>query len=56
MRIFPCMGKIFCGETFEIPHKISYPYIEKKTIFFKVEILRALRFNSLRPSDAYMRR
>ena len=31
--IFQCMGKIFlCGiskGTFEIPHKISYPYIER---------------------------
>ena len=25
--IFQFMGKIFCV-TFEIPHKISYPYIE----------------------------
>ena len=27
--IFQCMGKIFCVVPFEIPHKISYPYIER---------------------------
>ena len=30
-HMFQCMGKIFCGisnGTFEIPHKVSYPYIE----------------------------
>ena len=34
IHIFQCMGKkdILCGiskVTFEIPHKISYPYIER---------------------------
>ena len=28
IHIFQCMGKIFCVE-FQIPHKISYPYIER---------------------------
>ena len=32
--VFQCMGQIFCVEfqkkcTFEIPHKILYPYIER---------------------------
>ena len=27
--IFQCMGKIFSKSTFEIPHKIFYPYIER---------------------------
>ena len=31
--------------TFEIPHKISYPHIERHN-FYKVEILRALKFKS----------
>ena len=33
IHIFQCMVKIFCVEflkvPFEIPHKISYPYIER---------------------------
>ena len=28
-HIFQSMGKIFCVDAFEIPHKISYPYIER---------------------------
>ena len=42
---------ILCGilkGTFEIPHKISYPYIER----YNVEILRALRFKS---SQAFLK-
>ena len=27
--IFQCMGKLFCVVPFEIPRKISYPYIER---------------------------
>ena len=29
IHIFQCMGKMFCVGTFEIPHKLSYPYIER---------------------------
>ena len=37
-RIFQCMGKIFCVETFEIPHKIFYPYIERCAFHLDVKI------------------
>ena len=40
--IFQCMGKIFCVEfqrvPFEIPHKISYPYIERCEFNSHIEI------------------
>ena len=40
---------ILCGiskDTFEIPHKISYPYIESCRFYPRDENLRALRFKS----------
>ena len=40
---------ILCGiskGTFEIPHKISYSYIERYRFLYNIEILRALRFKS----------
>ena len=41
-HIFQCMGKIIlCGiskGTFEIPHKISYPYIERCVFYSQVKI------------------
>ena len=40
---------ILCGISkvpFEIPHKISYPYIERYVFLYNTEILRALRFES----------
>ena len=41
-HIFQCMGKIFCAEfqrvPFEISHKISYPYIERRGFYSQVEI------------------
>ena len=50
MHIFQCMGKVFYvefqKEIFEIPHKISYPYIARFYFLYKVEILRILRFMS----------
>ena len=40
------MGKIFCVEfkkgTFEIPHKISYPYIERCRLYSQVKIKELL--------------
>ena len=42
MHIFQCMGNIFCLEfqklPFEIPHKISYPYIEGCVVCWEVKI------------------
>ena len=45
---------------FEIPHKISYPYIERYDFYATLKILWALRFKSLyaflkRPSGARYR-
>ena len=40
---------ILCGiskGTFEISHKMSYPYIERYNFLYKAEILRVLRFKS----------
>ena len=40
---------ILCGismGTFEIPHKISYTYIERCGFLYNIEILRALGFKS----------
>ena len=36
IHIFQCMGKIFCVE-FEIPHKISYSYIERYDFYTILE-------------------
>ena len=39
-RIFQCMRDILCGiskGTFEIPHKISYPYIERCEFYSQVK-------------------
>ena len=33
---FQCMGNIFCEEL--IPHKISYPYIERCVLYLQVKI------------------
>ena len=38
---------------FEIPHKISEPYIEKFHFLYKIEILRALRFKR---SEVFLKR
>ena len=40
MQIFQCVGNIFVVEfhwkvTFEIPHKIFYPYIERYNTYTK---------------------
>ena len=45
-----CRVDILCGiskDTFEIPHKISYLYIERKDFSTMLENVRALRFTSL---------
>ena len=42
MRIFQCMGKIFCVE---IPHKISYPYIERYYLIW-CSTFKSFRFKS----------
>ena len=52
------MGKIICVEfpakvPFEIPHKISYPYVERYDFLYNIEILKALRFKS---SNAFLKR
>ena len=36
-HIFQSMGNIFCVE-FEIPHKISYPYVERCAFYLEVKI------------------
>ena len=42
IHIFQCMGKIFCVEfqkvPFEIPHKISYPYIKRCDFYTTLKI------------------
>ena len=55
IHIFQCMGKIFCVEfqrvrflcgiskgTFEIPHKISYPYTERYDFYTKLKFYKLL--------------
>ena len=42
IQIFQCMGKIFCVGNFEIPHKISYPYIERYDFLNAIESVKAL--------------
>ena len=37
-HIFQCMGKIFCVEFQRVPHKISYPYIERYGFHSQVKI------------------
>ena len=54
MHIIQCVGKIFCVVPFEIPHKISYPYIDD--FYTVLKFLRALEFKSSKvllkyPSD-----
>ena len=47
---------ILCGISkvpFEIPHKISYSYIERYDFYTTLEFLRALRFKS---SYAFLKR
>ena len=45
-HIFQCMGKdILCGiskGTFEIPHRLSYPYIERCGFYSQVKILELI--------------
>ena len=40
--IFQCMGKIFCVVPFEIPHKISCPYIERYDFYTKLKFQELL--------------
>ena len=50
MHIFQCMGKIFCEEfqrsPFEIPHKISYPYIERCDFYTTLKFKELLNLRS----------
>ena len=45
-HICQCMGKIFCVGIFEIPHKISYPHIERCRFYPRVKVVELLDLRS----------
>ena len=49
--MYQCLGKVFCAK-FEIPHKISCPYIKWEK-FWNIEIVRAPKHFSNAPQNSW---